>query len=84
MVENIAHDAGWIWDIPLTIRRGTGLAYSSQHMSDEDALKEFSKYHGKNFKNTDVRKIPMKAGYREKVREKNCIALGLARKCVEP
>lgn len=80
----VAHGAGWIWDIPLTTRRGTGFVYSSRHISDEDALREFSKYHGKSLENTNVRKIPMKAGYREKVWEKNCVALGLAQGFVEP
>lgn len=79
-----AHGAGWIWDIPLTARRGTGLVYSSQHMTDEEALIEFSKYHGKELENSSVRKIPMKAGYREKFWEKNCVTLGLAQGFVEP
>jgi tryptophan halogenase len=80
----VAHDAGWIWDIPLTTRRGTGLVYSSQHMTDEEALVTFSGYHGKNLENTNVRKIPMKAGYRQKLWEKNCVTLGLAHGFVEP
>lgn len=80
----VAHGAGWVWDIPLTTRRGTGLVYSSRHMSDEDALREFSKYHGRDLENSNVRKIPMKAGYREKIWEKNCATLGLANGFVEP
>jgi tryptophan halogenase len=79
-----AHGAGWIWDIPLTTRRGTGLVYSSRHMSDDEALKQFSRYHGKDLECSDVRKIPMKAGVREKFWEKNCVALGLAQGFVEP
>lgn len=80
----VAHGAGWIWDIPLTTRRGTGLVYSSQHMSDDEALGKFSKYHGKDLENSAVRKIPMKAGYRENMWEKNCVTLGLAQGFVEP
>jgi len=80
----VAHGAGWVWDIPLTTRRGTGLVYSSQHMSDDEALQEFSKYHGKDLENSNARKIPMKAGYREKIWEKNCVTLGLASGFVEP
>lgn len=79
-----AHGVGWIWDIPLTTRRGTGFVYSSQHMTDEDALKTFSIYHGRDLENANVRKIPMKAGFREKFWEKNCAALGLAQGFVEP
>lgn len=80
----VAHGAGWIWDIPLTTRRGTGIVYSSQHMSDDEALENFSKYHGRDLESSSVRKIPMKAGYREKLWEKNCVALGLAQGFVEP
>lgn len=79
-----AHDAGWVWDIPLTTRRGTGLVYSSKHMNDEEALQAFSKYHGKNLEKSNFRKIPMKAGFREKFWEKNCVTLGLAQGFVEP
>ncbi len=80
----VAHGAGWVWDIPLTTRRGTGLVYSSQHMSDDAALQELSKYHGRDLENSNARKIPMKAGYREKIWEKNCVTLGLANGFVEP
>lgn len=80
----VAHDAGWIWDIPLTTRRGTGLVYSSQHMTDDEALTQFSMYHRKNLDSLNVRKIPMKAGFRQKLWEKNCVALGLAQGFVEP
>lgn len=79
-----AHKAGWIWDIPLTTRRGTGFVYSSSHMSEQEAVAEFSRYHGASFRESDVRKIPMKAGYREKFWVKNCVALGLAQGFVEP
>lgn len=80
----VAHDAGWIWDIPLTTRRGTGLVYSSQHMTDDEALVAFSRYHGRDLEQSDVRKVPMQAGYRKKLWEKNCVTLGLAHGFVEP
>lgn len=80
----VAHGAGWIWDIPLTTRRGTGFVYSSRHMSDDEALQGFSEYHGMDLSDAHVRKIPMKAGFREKFWEKNCVTLGLAQGFVEP
>ena len=44
-----ARSAGWIWEIPLTNRRGTGYAYSSDYISDEDAWLEYSReYPGTN------------------------------------
>lgn len=79
-----AHQAGWIWDIPLTSRRGTGFVYASSHMSESQAMATFSEYIGKDLQDENVRKIPMKIGYREKFWQKNCVALGLAQGFVEP
>ncbi|MDO3388263.1 tryptophan 7-halogenase [Gilvimarinus sp. SDUM040013] len=79
-----AHTAGWIWDIPLSTRRGTGFVYSSAHMTEDEALRSFSSYHGVDLDNQDVKKVAMKAGYREKLWQKNCVALGLAGGFVEP
>lgn len=79
-----AHKAGWIWDIPLATRRGTGFVYSSAHMSEQEAMAEFAGYHGEKFIEGNVRSIPMKAGYRKKFWVKNCAALGLAQGFIEP
>ncbi len=79
-----AHSTGWIWDIPLTPRRGIGFVYSSQHMSESEAVANFSDYMGRDLQNANLRKIPMAIGYRESFWLKNCAALGLAQGFVEP
>ncbi|MBD1582917.1 tryptophan halogenase family protein [Pseudoalteromonas sp. S16_S37] len=79
-----AHQAGWIWDIALSSRRGVGFVYSSKHMSDEDAVTKFDKYLGNKKNEVEYRQIPMKVGYREKFWHKNCVALGLAQGFLEP
>ncbi|MBU2884665.1 tryptophan 7-halogenase [Gilvimarinus agarilyticus] len=79
-----AHSAGWIWDIPLTTRRGTGFVYSSSHMTEQQAVADFARYHGEDFNENYLRKIPMKTGYRRSFWQKNCVALGLAQGFVEP
>lgn len=79
-----AHKAGWIWDIPLTTRRGTGFVYASKYMSDEEALELYAQYLGVEVSEISPRKIPMQVGYREKFWHKNCVALGLAQGFLEP
>ncbi len=81
-----AQEAGWIWDIGLSTRRGTGYVYSSRHTSDERAEQVLTQY----LRGTQVtgpieaRKIEMQIGYREKFWHGNCIALGLSQGFVEP
>jgi tryptophan halogenase len=79
-----AHAAGWIWDIPVTERRGTGFVYSSSHMSDDAALATYAKYLGAKEETLSPRKIPMRIGYRKEPWCQNCVALGLAQGFVEP
>ncbi len=79
-----AHAAGWIWDIPVTHRRGTGFVYSSAHMSEERAMDAFAKYLGIRDSAFAPRKIPMTIGYRKHFWAHNCISLGLAQGFVEP
>lgn len=79
-----AHQAGWIWDIALNERRGTGFVYSSKHMSSDEAAKEFDTYLNGSLGNLNYREIPMRVGYREKFWHKNCVAIGLAQGFVEP
>lgn len=79
-----AHTSGWVWDIPLTNRRGVGFVYASKYMDEEAAVEAFSKYIGRDLQNENLRKVPMKIGYRELFWNKNCVALGLAHGFVEP
>lgn len=79
-----AHKAGWIWDIALPHRRGTGFVYSSMCMTESEAVEEFSKYLGVDADRFSPRKIPMQVGYRQQFWHKNCVAIGLAQGFVEP
>lgn len=79
-----AHSAGWMWDIPLTNRRGVGFVYSSAHMSESAAVEGLSKYLKLDPEKFSPRKIPMRIGYREKFWCKNAVALGLSQGFVEP
>lgn len=81
--KSTAKEAGWIWDIGLSTRRGTGYVYSSRHTSDERAAEVLRQYLGEAAP-TEFRKIPMKVGYRERSWHKNCVAIGLSSGFVEP
>ncbi|WP_105167929.1 tryptophan halogenase family protein [Pseudoalteromonas sp. T1lg23B] len=79
-----AHKAGWIWDIPLTTRRGTGFVYASQYMSEEEARANYADYLNIPVADLSVRKLDMKVGFRELCWSKNCVSFGLAQGFVEP
>ncbi len=79
-----AHQAGWIWDIALTNRRGVGFVYSNNHMTDSEAQTKLDTYLGGNIDGLTYRKLPMKVGHREKFWHKNCVVLGLAQGFLEP
>ncbi len=80
----VAHEAGWIWDIPVTHRRGTGFVYASAHMSESRAIECYARHLGVSPDTLSPRKIPMKIGYRQQFWFQNCVALGLSQGFVEP
>jgi flavin-dependent dehydrogenase len=84
-----AQSNGWIWDIGLPNRCGTGYVYSSAHANDEQIEKELRSYiQHKPYaaKNTDlnIRKISFKPGHRKEFWHKNCVAVGMAAGFLEP
>ncbi len=79
-----AQTAGWIWDIGLPTRRGTGHVYSSNHISDEEAERELRAYLGPAAGDLPVRKIKIQGGHRETFWKRNCVAVGLAAGFLEP
>tara|TARA_R100001079_G_scaffold110283_2_gene85233 strand:- start:44 stop:1546 length:1503 start_codon:yes stop_codon:yes gene_type:complete len=73
---------GWVWNIPLWSRIGTGYVYSDKYISDEAALKQFKQYLKRddlNFKN-----IKMRVGIHKRLWVKNVCAIGLAAGFIEP
>ncbi|MDM7859224.1 tryptophan 7-halogenase [Alteromonas sp. ASW11-36] len=79
-----AQNAGWIWDIGLTHRRGVGHVYSSKFLNDDEAEANLRRYIGETSHDISVRKIGFKSGHREWFWEKNCVAIGMAAGFVEP
>lgn len=85
---------GWVWNIPLWSRIGTGYVYSDEFISDEEALQEFKNYlnsdkmrlHNPNRVTDDLtfKHINFKTGIYERIWVKNVLAIGLAAAFIEP
>lgn len=78
-----AEDAGWRWRIPLQHRAGNGYVFSSKHLSDDEARATLVK----NVQGPMLMEpmfIPFKTGMRQRLWEKNVVAVGLAGGFIEP
>jgi hypothetical protein len=79
-----AIENGWVWNIPLWSRIGTGYVYSDKFVSDETALCEFKKHLKMNTDNLEFKKIKMRVGIHKKLWVKNVVAIGLSAGFIEP
>ena len=81
-----AIENGWVWNIPMWTRIGTGYVYSDKFVDDETALKQFQKHLGKKApKNkSDYKNIKMKVGIHKRLWIKNVAAIGLSAGFIEP
>ncbi len=84
-----AQTAGWIWDIGLPSRRGTGHVYSSAHNSQENATAELLSYIERTAgaqaaADAEPRKINFDPGHRAEFWHKNCVAIGMSAGFIEP
>ena len=77
---------GWIWQIPLQDRYGSGYNYSSNFTTDEEAKKDFDRWlrknHEINLENDRI--IKYETGYYKNQWIGNCISIGLSSGFVEP
>tara|TARA_B110000503_G_scaffold12801_1_gene17434 strand:- start:20726 stop:22312 length:1587 start_codon:yes stop_codon:yes gene_type:complete len=89
-----AIDNGWVWNIPLWSRIGTGYVYSDKHISPEGALQQFKDYlnsdkmtvPNKNRVTDDLifRDVSMRIGLHKRTWVKNVVAIGLSAGFIEP
>ena len=78
-----AGDAGWRWRIPLQHRIGNGHVFSGAHLEHERALDELMQ--GLDAPPTaEPRTLRFEAGRRERLWDKNCVAIGLSGGFIEP
>jgi flavin-dependent dehydrogenase len=85
--------SGWVWNIPLWNRIGTGYVYSSQFLSEEEAEKEFKEYlindrdipHDREeIENIKAFHVKINPGIHERNWVKNVCAIGLSNGFIEP
>ena len=79
-----ALSAGWVWNIPLYGRIGTGYVYSSKFITPEAAEAEFRAHLGPSAEGVRASHITMRIGRNRNSWVKNCVAIGLASGFVEP
>lgn len=91
VTSSTAIQNGWVWNIPLWSRIGTGYVYSDDFISPEDALEEFKQhlidYRGRTREEVDslsYKDIHMRVGIHEKVWNKNVVGIGLSAGFIEP
>lgn len=81
-------DAGWSWQIPLQNRNGFGYNFSSKHIDEDSAKKEFTehlhKYYGYDTNDINFRTVKYKTGCRKESWKNNVVCLGLSSFFVEP
>jgi tryptophan halogenase len=75
---------GWVWNIPLFQRIGTGYVYCSAFSSPEDAEAEFRSHLGSHSNGVKASHIKMRIGRNRNSWVKNCVAIGLSSGFVEP
>jgi tryptophan halogenase len=80
---------GWMWNIPLWSRVGTGYVYSSHFVNDETALNQFKNglrktYGDARADSIQPKFIKFKTGTKETPWYKNVLAIGLSSGFIEP
>lgn len=88
-----AIEAGWVWNIPLWNRIGTGYVYSSKYATQEEAEAQFRKHLKSNrmiFADAaradaaEFKHIKIKHGVHDHAWEKNVVGIGLSNGFIEP
>jgi len=87
--HSTAQTSGWIWDIGLPTRRGTGHVFSSAHISEDEATAQLLAYiksvaGDQAAAAASPRKICYQPGHRQEFWHRNCVAIGMSSGFIEP
>lgn len=85
---------GWVWNIPVWSRVGTGYVYSDKYTSPEAAKEEFKQHlmsdkmvcprTREEVDSYEYKDIPMRVGIHRRLFVKNVVAIGLSAGFIEP
>ena len=79
---------GWVWNIPLWSRIGSGYVYSDRFITDEEALIEFKDHliekGYKDVEELEYKKLKMRIGLHKRLWVKNVCTIGLSAGFIEP
>jgi tryptophan halogenase len=75
---------GWVWDVPLFHRNGTGYVYSSAFTNRDAAETELRSFLGPRSENGKANHIKMRVGRSRNLWVNNCVAIGLSGCFLEP
>ena len=79
-----ARSSGWTFDIDLQTRGGRGYVYSSDHISADDAFREFSEAYPGQIDEDRAKHFKLRVGRMNKSWIGNCCAIGLSAGFLEP
>lgn len=88
-----AIESGWVWNIPLWNRIGTGYVYSSKFATEEQAESQLRKHlksnrmivpNAQRADEAELRHIKIKHGVHKWAWEKNVVGIGLSNGFIEP
>jgi len=79
---------GWVWNVPLQSRIGTGYVFSQKHTTIEQATEEFKQHlhdvYGYDKNDVNPRVVPFDVGKRPESWKNNVVAVGLSSFFLEP
>jgi tryptophan halogenase len=79
-----AQESGWIWDIPLYGRTGTGYVYAADYCTADEAERTLREFVGPAASDLEANHIRMRVGRSRNSWVNNCVAIGLSSGFVEP
>lgn len=82
--EATALTNGWVWEIDLVNRRGTGYVYDGNRLTKEQAEQELLEHVGLDKNVLRTVHLDMKIGCRKEFWVGNCVAIGLSGGFIEP